>query len=183
MIRQYEDIIRSYSPFSFSSPYQKASVAILMRKESNENFIVFTKRSDNMREHAGEISFPGGRIEEQDFTLYDTAVRETEEEIGVKLYEKEYIGRIDDSLTTSKYHIYPFVFSTERELHYHKSLEISELIEVPLSHLLKAENCKLEKVLYQNEMRELYSYTYEDYIIWGATGYILNNFLSLLQSS
>ena len=179
----YEEIIKSYTASSFSSPYQKASVAIVMLKKNKKDFIVFTKRSDNMREHAGEISFPGGRVEEEDQSLLHTAVRETEEEIGVKLSNEEYIGRVDDSLTTSKYHVYPFVFSVKRELYYHKSLEISELIEVPIDHLLDPKNCKLEKVLYHNEMRDLYSYRYKSYIIWGATGYILNNFLSLLRSS
>lgn len=175
------DRIKAYSAFSFSSPYQKASVAIIVIKKRDDYYIVFTKRPDDMREHAGEISFPGGRVEEGDMSLLETAKRETEEEIGLSLEENEYLGRIDDLLTISKYHVYPFVFLVDRDIHYHKSLEIAELIEIPLSHLLDSANCKKQDLMYKNEMRHLYWYHYKDYVVWGATGLMLNNFLSLLR--
>ena len=97
--------IKKNSPISVSSPYKKAAVAIIIKTIDDKPHIIFVLRSNKLKEHAGQIAFPGGRVDEEDDDLIKTAIRETKEEIGIDLDKKDCIGRIDDFITNTSYHV------------------------------------------------------------------------------
>jgi 8-oxo-dGTP pyrophosphatase MutT (NUDIX family) len=144
--------------------------------------MIFTRRTELVHHHKGEISFPGGGFHESDGTLLNTALRESFEEIGLEQQEVLVLGELDDILTKgSPYIITPFVGFIQPE---HKfklsSFEISELIEIPLGALL-AEGCRREEPLELIGGRQVtpYVYAYSGKLITGATARILKQFLEI----
>jgi len=161
----------------------RAAVLIPLFQKGQDCHIVFTKRSDNVRYHKGEISFPGGVFDEEDLELQRTALREAFEEIGLKEDDVQIIGILDDIITVTQFIVTPFIglfpYPYPFEL---SAIEIAELIEVPLSALLN-EDCFSEREIIRGTSKEVVSaYQYQNHIIWGATARILKQFLDLISS-
>jgi 8-oxo-dGTP pyrophosphatase MutT (NUDIX family) len=165
-------------------PLARAAVLIPLFKKGQNCHIVFTKRSDNVRYHKGEISFPGGVFDEEDAELQRTALREAFEEIGLKEHDVQIIGVLDDIITVTQFIVTPFVGLFPYPYPFKLSaIEIAELIEVPLSALLD-EDCFSEREIIRGTGKEVvYAYQYENHIIWGATARILKQFLELVSLS
>ena len=136
-----------------------------------------------MEYHKGEVSFPGGSVDEGDTSLEHTALRETFEEIGIREEDIEILGQLDDMLTvTSRFIVHPFVgvvpfpydFTLNRR-------EVDYLIEVPLQFFL--DNARPQSITmdYQGDIFDTPAFVYEDTVIWGATQRILDNFLGLVK--
>ena len=115
-----------------------SAVLLPIYKKQGQYHILFIKRTETVKEHRGEISFPGGTREEEDRTLLDTALRECDEEIGLRAEDIEVLGELDDEVTiTSKYIVstfvaaipYPYQFKVNKD-------EVEEIIEVPIPALL-----------------------------------------------
>jgi len=160
----------------------RAAVLVPLFKKGQDCHIVFTKRSDNVRYHKGEISFPGGVFDERDLELRRTALREAFEEIGLKESDVQIIGVLDDIITVTQFIVTPFVglfpYPYPLEL---SPIEIAELIEVPLSALLD-EDCFSEREIIRGTGKEVVlAYQYKNHIIWGATARILKQFLDLIS--
>jgi 8-oxo-dGTP pyrophosphatase MutT (NUDIX family) len=165
-------------------PFSHAAVLVpLFQKEGNCH-LLFTKRSEEVKYHKGEISFPGGVVDEEDSELEETALREAFEEIGLKEDDVEIIGVLDDIVTITKFIVtpivglftYPYPFKVSE-------VEIAELIEVPLTSLLD-ENSFSEREIFRGGQNEIvYAYQYGKHIIWGATARILKQFLDLIPSA
>lgn len=164
-------------------PFSHAAVLVPLFKKGEDCYLLFTKRSDQVKYHKGEISFPGGGVDEEDFELINTALREAHEEIGLKESDVQIIGILDDIVTISQFIVtpivglfpYPYPFKVSE-------MEISELIEVPLSSLLDG-NCFSEQEIFRGGRNEIvYAYQYEKHKIWGATARILKQFLDLITS-
>ena len=141
---------------------------------------MFTKRTQKVKTHKGQISFPGG-AQEVDELLVDAALRECTEEIGLRAGEVEILGELDDTISlTSNYIISPFIglipwpfqFEVNEE-------EIEELIEVPISTLLNSSHHYHETEIIDGEAVTSYSYHYQGKVIWGATARILQQFLDI----
>jgi 8-oxo-dGTP pyrophosphatase MutT (NUDIX family) len=154
-----------------------AAVLIMLFEKNGEPWVVFTKRSESVRHHKGEISFPGGVRDPEDDTLADTAIREAQEELGIDPADVEILGELDDLPTfVSGFVISPFVaLVPEKEVYDHSPDEISEVIRVPLSRLAAIQR----EATWE---REGYQFTTQVFdvdgnVIWGATGRILSNFL------
>ncbi len=161
-----------------------AGVVLPLFFKNNNWWILFIKRTETVKYHKGQISFPGGRREPVDKTMLDTALRELNEEIGVVPEKVEILGELDDSFTvTSNYLIstfvgiipYPYDFKIDPR-------EIAYTFEVPVSALLT-------ESFFREEMRDtgavnsvVYFYDYEDKVIWGATARILKQFLDIWKS-
>jgi 8-oxo-dGTP pyrophosphatase MutT (NUDIX family) len=172
----------SYSgiPFSKRTPAVKeAAVLIPIFFKFNEAYLLFTKRTDLVAHHKGQISFPGGIFENRDLNLERTALRETEEEMGIKHKDVTILGQTDQYVTNTNFLVTPFVghFTYPYKYHINKT-EITEVIEVPLIAIIDPRNFKIKKM--KNANRNLHYYYYNDNIIWGVTGFILSNFLSLV---
>jgi len=153
---------------------KSSAVLIPLFYNQGQYHILFTERSDEVDFHKGQVCFPGGTREPSDSSLLQTALRETEEEIGLKAKDAEILGELDDSITlTSNYVISPFVAFIPHPYPFKAdSRETREIFSVPLSFLMDEANFK----------QDSYAYEYEGHIIWGATARILKQFIDLLKS-
>ncbi len=162
--------------------FKSSSVAIINHYKNGEYYILFTLRSNKVKHHQGQISFLGGARDNNE-RLIDCALRETREEIGIRLSKDEYIGTIDDILTISHFRVTPFIFFTgNRDILKDASPndEIAEIINVPLRFLLN-HTPRVEDMKYGRIKIRQYFYEYQKYIIWGATGRILKQYLDILS--
>jgi 8-oxo-dGTP pyrophosphatase MutT (NUDIX family) len=164
-------------------PFSHAAVLVPLFKKDGDCHLLFTKRSEEVKYHKGEISFPGGVVDEEDSELISTALREASEEIGLKESDVQIVGVLDDIVTITEFIVtpivglfpYPYPFKVSE-------VEIAELIEVPLLHLLD-ENCFGEMEITRGDRKEIvYAYQYGRHTIWGATARILKQFLDLIPS-
>ena len=138
--------------------------------------VLLTQRTAHLSAHAGQISFPGGRFEAGDGTPENTALRETEEEIGLTRAHIEVLGRLSVRETGTGYRVVPVVgvitppFSVAPDPH-----EVAEVFEVPLSFVLDPANHRFETRIMSGVQRQFYSVLYGDYYIWGLTARLLVN--------
>ena len=156
-----------------------AAVMVPIYDKLGQFHILLTKRTEQVTEHKGQISFPGGVYEEDDRTLLRTALRESAEEIGLMAEDVEVLGELDDEVSlTSNYVISPFValipWPYQFKLNHE---ETEEIIEVPVSALLDKTCLRQETELLDGEVVTSYFYHYQGRIILGATARILNRFL------
>ena len=161
----------------------RAAVLVPLYDVGGEIHILFTRRSEMVEHHKGQISFPGGAYDTSDPDLRFTAVRETWEEIGVDTAHVDVIGQLDEMITVSNFLVRPFVGQITQPGPYpfaHSEIEVAEILEVPLAHLQDEANVLAEPRIYQGREVTMYSYRWRDHVIWGATARILRQFLDLL---
>jgi len=164
-------------------PFSHAAVLVPLFKKEENCHLLFTKRSEEVKYHKGEISFPGGVVDEEDLELINTALREAHEEIGLKESDVQIIGVLDDIVTITEFIVtpivglfpYPYPFKVSE-------VEIAELIEVPLGSLLDEDSFSEREIFRGGQKEIVYAYQYGKYIIWGATARILKQFLDLITS-
>lgn len=139
--------------------------------------VILTKRADHLNSHAGQVSFPGGRVEESDGSAVAAALRETEEEIGLLSDFVTIKGELDRYRTGTGFSIQPVVGFVETgfTLDVHEG-EVAEVFEVPLDFLMDPKNHLRHSAVWQGKRREYYAMPYGDYYIWGATAGMLVNF-------
>lgn len=158
----------------------EAAVLIPIVERNNGLKVILTKRSNNLKQHPGQVSFPGGKSEKTDKSLVATALRETREEIGINNKNVEILGQLSKHVTITGFKITPFIgkirtgFSTKMQ-----TSEVSEIFEVPLSYLSNPKNFRVESVKWKGKKRFFYSIPYGPYYIWGATARILKNLADL----
>lgn len=144
--------------------------------------VMLTRRTDHLMDHAGQISFPGGRIEETDENAVAAALREAEEEVGLPLSHVEVVGRLDDYATGTGFLVAPVVgvieppYPTELD-----PFEVAEAFEMPLDFVMDPRNHKRESRIFKGVERHFYVLPYEDRYIWGATAAMLVNLYEVLQ--
>lgn len=162
-------------------PFPRAAVLVpLFQKEGNCH-ILFTKRTDQVRHHKGEISFPGGMFDEGDGDLRRTALREAFEEIGLKEEKVNILGVLDDIVTVTEFIVTPFVGVFPYPYPFELSpIEIAELIEVPFASLLDPDRFGEKEIIQIGQRRMVQAYQYKHHNIWGATARILRQFLDLI---
>lgn len=139
--------------------------------------VVLTKRADHLNSHAGQVSFPGGRVEASDGSAAEAALRETEEEIGLSRDFITIKGELDRYRTGTGFSIQPVIGFVETgfTLQVHAG-EVAEVFEVPLDFLMDPENHLRHSAVWKGKRREYYAMPYGDYYIWGATAGMLVNF-------
>ncbi|MBI1905112.1 MAG: CoA pyrophosphatase [Rhodocyclales bacterium] len=136
--------------------------------------VLLTRRTDHLHHHPGQISFPGGRVEAGDTSRVVTALRETEEEIGLVPEQVELLGHLPDYLTGTGFCVTPVIGLVHPPLELQlDTFEVAEVFEVPLDFLMNPDNHKVHSMEYQGRMREYHAMPYGDYYIWGATAGIL----------
>lgn len=160
-----------------------AAVLIPCYIKNGEYHLLFIQRTDRVRDHKSQISFPGGAHEQVDRDLQETALRETEEEIGVAQQHIRVLGELDDMATAgTKYVISPYVGIIPYPYHFKvDEFETEEIIEVPISALLKKDCCDEGSALVDGKEIESYFYRYNGKVIWGATARILKQFLEIIS--
>jgi 8-oxo-dGTP pyrophosphatase MutT (NUDIX family) len=160
------------------TPVLKAAAVLLpIVARPAELSVLFTRRTAHLRAHSGQISFPGGRVEGRDASPEETALRETQEEIGLAPARVEILGRLADYHTRTGYRVTPVVglvslpFALRLDTH-----EVDEAFEVPLSFLLDPANHQRHSREFQGRQVQYYAIPYHDHYIWGATAGMLVNF-------
>ena len=144
--------------------------------------VLFTQRTDHLHHHPGQISFPGGHMNPGDKTPEDTALRETEEEVGLNRRHVKIIGHLNEYVTRTGFSITPVValvtppFETNPDPE-----EVDEVFEVPLSFLLDPANHQRHSREFEGRSREFYAMPYEGYFIWGATAGMLIDLYEVLR--
>jgi 8-oxo-dGTP pyrophosphatase MutT (NUDIX family) len=163
-----------------------AGVLLLFYDLNGETHLLFTRRTDLVEHHKGQICFPGGSQEATDPDLLCTALRETFEEVGVRPEDVEPIGQLHDIVARgSNFVVTPYVGVVRTPLPYpfaHAQHEVEEILEVPLAGLLDEANVIREVQRIEGEETEGISYRFGDHIIWGATARILRQLLELLPA-
>jgi 8-oxo-dGTP pyrophosphatase MutT (NUDIX family) len=143
--------------------------------------VLLTQRTDHLLHHGGQISFPGGRVEEHDTGPVETALRETEEEIGLERHYVEIIGFLDLYQTVTGFLITPVVSFVEPGFALNPDpFEVAEVFEVPLNFILDPRNHELRSWVYKGHERRFYVLPYENRYIWGATAAMLVSFAKRL---
>ncbi len=155
-----------------------AAVLMPLVERSEGYTVLLTQRTAHLEHHAGQISFPGGRAEEEDANPVDTALREAEEEIGLqRRHVVEIAGFLDLYQTVTGFLITPVVgfVAPPFELAL-DAFEVAEAFEVPLDFILDPRNHESRSMFYKGQHRRYYVIPYEDRFIWGATAAMLVNF-------
>lgn len=164
--------------------WRPASVLVpLVRREAGIT-VLLTQRTEDMPSHAGQIAFPGGRRQAEDIDATATALRETEEEVGLTRDFIEVIGPMDQYRTGTGYEITPIVgivtpgFTMRAD-----PREVADVFEVPLDHFLDERNHRIDSRVWQGRERRYYAMPYGERYIWGATAGMLKNLHFILTAS
>jgi len=154
-------------------PLKPAAVLVLVVNHHVPT-IVFTQRTTHLTDHAGQISFPGGRVEPHDVNTAATALREAHEETGVDPGAIEILGTLPHYTTGTGYRITPVVGWAPSALRYKPDpSEVEEVFEVPAPFLLDPANHRQESAMYKGRMRNYYAIPFSERYIWGATAGML----------
>lgn len=141
---------------------------IVLREEGHT--VLLTQRTAHLRDHAGQISFPGGRVEVEDLSPIHTALRETEEEIGLPRERVEIVGFLPEYRTGTGFRVTPVVALVRPPFDLQPDpFEVAEIFEVPLSFLLDPANHQQHSLHYRGALRNYFAMPYGEYFIWGAT--------------
>ena len=160
------------------SDLPKAAVLIALTDEENPE-VIYTLRSNKVSSHQGEVSFPGGMREESDTSLIKTALRESEEEIGLPQNYVKILGSLDTMVSRFNVSVTPFVGVIPSDVELNTSSEeIEACFKVPLSFLLKDKRYRNDEVNRNGETFYMPAYKYSSYVIWGLTAMITVNFLN-----
>ena len=168
-------------PFSKINSTQ-AAVLILLYLADNEIYFFLTKRTDELKHHKGQISFPGG-TQEGNEKLIDTALRETQEEIGINKTSISIIGTITPLFVpVTGFMIYPFIGYSLNKLNPKPDpAEVATIFSVNISDLLNKENRTTEKRNIRGYDVQVPYFKLNDYQVWGATSMILSEFRDLIK--
>ena len=161
--------------------YKKAGVLILLLKEDkdDEYKIVFTKRSTELKTHSGEVSFPGGKWEEADNSLYETALRESNEEINLNIENVTKLGNLNFLLSRHKIEVNPYVGYLNKFQEFEGNFEIDEIFTVPISFLSDSKNVTYKEFNRKDLKVYIPSWVYNGNRIWGLTAMITADFLNI----
>jgi 8-oxo-dGTP pyrophosphatase MutT (NUDIX family) len=156
-----------------------AGVLVPLFERNSELYVVLTQRTNEVDYHKGQISFPGGVMDERDRSILDTALREAEEEIGLSKKYVEVLGILSDFQTSSGFRITPIVaFLSTVPSFSINAAEVTEVFHVPLSFFLDIRNERVEQFDRFRTITNVFYYRYGQFEIWGATAAILRSFLN-----
>lgn len=165
-----------------AGPLVRAAVLVPLIQIRGETSILLTRRTAHLTAHAGQISFPGGRIEPEDPTPADGALREAEEEIGLPRDQVELIGRLDTYITRTGFEVTPVIGLISGPVSLKPDpFEVAEVFDVPLSFVIDPRNRERRSREFKGAVREFWAISYGEYVIWGATAGMLINLAEVLQ--
>ncbi len=160
-----------------------AAVLVGLISRANGWQVMLTLRTEDLRHHAGQVSFPGGRIEANDADPVAAALREAREEIGLMTNQAEPIGYLDSLDTITGFHVYPVVARVAPDfVPMLDPREVADVFEVPLDYLMDASNIREVAREYAGRQRRYHEYTFARHRIWGATAAMLVNLRERLEA-
>jgi 8-oxo-dGTP pyrophosphatase MutT (NUDIX family) len=162
----------------------QAAVLVPIVERGRGLTVLLTQRTDHLTAHAGQIAFPGGRLEETDPNLEAAALRETEEEVGLGRDRIEIVGQLDLYVTRTGFEVTPVVGIVTPPFALHPDpFEVADVFEVPLSFILDPANHRKQSRLHNGIQRQFYVLPYENRYIWGATAGMLVNLSEVLRKA
>lgn len=168
-------------------PLTPAAVLFPIVLRDGGHTVLLTQRTAHLRDHAGQISFPGGRVEAEDVSPSHTALRETEEEIGLARERIEILGFLPEYRTGTGFRVTPVVALVHPPFELRADpFEVAEVFEVPLAFLLDPANHQRHSMHYRGALRNYFAMPYGEYFIWGATAGMIRSLaerLGLLQGA
>jgi len=164
-------------------PKRNAAILILLYEKNNTTYTVFIKRPIYDGAHGGQIAFPGGKVEDHDITIYDTALRETREEIGINTDSVEVIGSLTPLyIPVSNIEVTPVIaYSNVIPTFQIDKTEVDYTVEALISEIVNIENKKEKNIFYKERKITAPYFDIKEEFIWGATAMILNEFICLLN--
>lgn len=177
--------LSAHSPRSIRKEgLRPAAVMILIMNRGGEPHVLLTKRTDKVGTHKGQMALPGGGYDETDGNFLNTALRETEEEVGVRKEDVDVLGRFDDFISIAGFHVvsyigvipFPYEYTINRD-------EIEDYVEVPLSMFVNREYGKVQQVEFEGALYNVYHYYFRNFEIWGMTARILTDFAAKILNS
>jgi 8-oxo-dGTP pyrophosphatase MutT (NUDIX family) len=162
---------------------RESAVLLPLCWKEGDPHVVVTMRSMDVEHHKGEICFPGGRREQDDKGLVQTALREAEEEIGLSRNDVEVLGLLDDHISIVGYHITPVVGVIPFPYDFRINNESDTLLLVSLRQALRKDTWMAERTFFRDRGIDIYFMEIEGGVIWGATARILKDFVDLLAGS
>ncbi len=181
MIPKIKENLSSYKPSGPIVGLPQAAVLILLHETSEDLNLIYCLRSNNLPTHAGEVAFPGGKREEKDETLRNTALREAQEEVNLELKDVEVLGEISSVQSRFGLSVTPYIGILKNNSLIADGKEIAEVFSVPLNFIKnnmqkeqKSENWDNKKVFFP-------FFEFENKMVWGLTAYMTVEFLKLLD--
>lgn len=187
-IGKLEKLLAGRDPvkITIDGDFVHAAVMVILKEEGRGFSMLFIKRADSDRDaFSGHVAFPGGKMKEGDRGKLETAVRETHEEVGIDITKSgRVLGALDDvnpsNPRANKFIVTPYLSVLKEEVAITPSArEVEAVLWVPVRHLMDEKNFKLRMREREGGVTEDYAYSFEQYIIWGMTGRILRQFLTL----
>ena len=159
--------------------YRLASILVVIYGE--KPIVLMTEKPKHMKFHAGEISFPGGKLDHDDSNLLETALRETSEELGLTIIEEQVVGQLDPVVTlNSGFLILPFISIVDEIPTLSANAEVEKILHIPLESFLKTQARDTDPS--HNLIQEMYTFEYQDQTVWGASARILKQIRDCLDS-
>jgi 8-oxo-dGTP pyrophosphatase MutT (NUDIX family) len=159
-----------------------AAVLVPLVNRADRITVLLTQRTDHLNDHAGQVSFPGGRVEEHDPSPEETALRETEEEIGLARRHVSVLGQLPEYFIPTGFRVTPVVGWVEPPFQLRlDEFEVADAFEVPLQHFLDAGNHVRQSAVRNGRLRHFYAMPYGGRNIWGATAGMLVTLARILR--
>ncbi len=174
-----------HSAVEADRPLVPASVLVPLVVRDQTLSLLLTQRTAHLHDHAGQISFPGGRVDPEDDNPVATALRETEEEIGLDRRHVEVIGTLPDYVTGTGFRVTPVVSLVHPPFELAADeFEVAEIFEVPMTFLMDGTNHQRRSAEFPGRTgrRSFYAMPFGDYFIWGATAAMLRNLYHFLRA-
>jgi len=162
--------------------FRRAGVLVPLFRTSDGLRALLTVRTESVETHKGQISFPGGMMDEDDRDIVQTALREACEEIGLSAGDVEVLGILDDVPVPSGFIITPVVgYLSSRPFVKRHEIEVAEVLEVPLAFFAQDENARTEEREFRQNRSTVWFYQYKGRVIWGATAAMLRTLAKLIS--
>jgi len=163
---------------------RKGGVLLFLYLFDNELYMALIERAKDGGVHSGQIAFPGGKQEKQDKSLIETALRETEEEIGISIDKLDVLGTLTNLyIPVSNYNVYPTVAFCNSVPNFNiNKTEVEKMILLPFKEFFKSKNLKAGKILVLNNEIETVYFKINNNIIWGATAMIISEFIEITKA-
>ena len=173
---QLSSLADSLHQYRHNTPLKPAAVLIALIEENQQLSIVFTKRAAHLKHHPGQISFPGGKVEDFDENFISTAVREAEEEIGLNSRGINIIGQLNPYETISGYVVTPVIaFISQQQNYVIDKGEVDEIFQLPLQYFLNFDNHYAIKIERHHKPFSIHFMPFDHHNIWGATAVMLKD--------
>ena len=179
-----EDIKYKLNLNNFEKPSGRPQASVLIAILNYGEFIespelIYTQRSSHLSTHSGEVSFPGGKADKTDPSLFGTALREANEEISLNSEDITELGKLNYLISRHKVEVNPFVASVDKLQALEPNEEIQEIFTVPLNFLLDPKNIQRESIERQGNVWQVPTWNIKSQKIWGLTAMITVNFLNV----